>query len=206
MFYFISTPWLIKKANPQCIWDIPSKEKKIYLTFDDGPEPVATSFVLSQLKAYNALATFFCIGKNVKLEPELYERILHEGHSVGNHTYSHLNGWKTDDQQYLQDIVQAKEIIDSELFRPPYGLITRFQQKLVQGKGIALKTVMWSVLSGDFDNRISGEDCYLNVAGNAQPGSIVVFHDSKKAFSKLQYALPRVLEYFSRQGYKFEKL
>jgi peptidoglycan-N-acetylglucosamine deacetylase len=206
MFYFISTPWLIKKANQQCIWDIPSKEKTLYLTFDDGPDPVVTPFVLDQLKAYNASATFFCLGKNVEQAPDVYQRIIEERHGVGNHTYSHLNGWKTDDEQYLDDILKAKEVIDSNLFRPPYGRITPFQLKLLQGDNVNLKAVMWSVLSGDFDNKISSEDCYINVGRNVVPGRIVVFHDSKKAFAKLQYALPLVLEHFSKQGYKFESI
>jgi peptidoglycan-N-acetylglucosamine deacetylase len=206
MFYFISTPWLIKKATHGCIWDIPTKEKVIYLTFDDGPDPGVTPFVLDQLKAHNALATFFCLGRNVELLPELYQRILAEGHKVGNHTYSHLNGWKTEDRQYLDDILKAQQIIDSNLFRPPYGRITPFQLKLLQGNGLGLNTVMWSVLSGDFDNKISNEDCYINVGRNVVSGSIVVFHDSKKAFTRLQYTLPRVLDHFSKQGYKFESI
>ncbi|MGZ5248438.1 MAG: polysaccharide deacetylase family protein, partial [Flavitalea sp.] len=135
----------------------------MYLTFDDGPHPIATPFVLDALKAHNAKATFFCIGKNVEAFPELYRRILLEGHRVGNHTYHHLNGWKMSDQDYVADILKAKKVIDSNLFRPPYGRITNFQAKLLQrnftAKEELFRIIMWNVLSGDFDQSIDGEQC-----------------------------------------------
>lgn len=206
MFYLTKSPWILKKIYSECIWSIKTEEKILYLTFDDGPHPEATSFVLEVLKKYNAKATFFCIGKNVKEYFEIYKEILMGGHRVGNHTYNHLNGWKTDDKKYLEDIEKAAKIIDSGLFRPPYGKITHFQIKALKGKRLQLKTVMWDVLSGDFDIKITPENCYLNVIKNAKPGSIIVFHDSLKAFPALKPTLPRVLQYFSEKGFEFKLL
>lgn len=206
MIYFKKTPSLIKKLYPQCIWDIPTEEKVLYLTFDDGPHPQATLFVLGQLFIYHAKATFFCLGKNVKEYSSLYDQIISEGHQTGNHTFNHLNGWKTDDVKYLEDIAEAAKIIRSNLFRPPYGKITPFQVKAITGEKLKLKTIMWDVLSGDFDPSVSGENCYLNVVNNAEPGSIIVFHESLKSFATLQYTLPRVLEYYSKKDFQFRAL
>ena len=206
MFYLVKTPWLLKKIYPECIWKINTIEKVIYLTFDDGPQPRATPFVLDELKKYNAKATFFCIGKNVEENFELYQKIIEEGHAVGNHSYNHLNGWKTDDAVYLDNIYKAKKVIDSNLFRPPYGRITKFQLKNLPAEKYKLKTIMWSVLSGDFDEVVSGEECYLTVVKNTKEGSIVVFHDSEKAFKRLSYALPLVLEYFTKKGFEFRSI
>lgn len=204
MWYLVKTPNLIKKLYPDRVWSMPAKRKQIFLTFDDGPDKEVTSFVLEELRKFEAKATFFCIGKNVRAEFEIYKQIIDERHRVGNHTFNHLNGWRTNDQVYLDDIFQAKKIIDSNIFRPPYGRITRFQSNAIAGDKFQLKTIMWDVLSGDFDTSISGEDCYLNVVKNVSPGSIIVFHDSIKAKQRLQYALPRVLKYFSERGFNFE--
>ena len=204
MWYLVKTPNLIKKLYPNRVWSMPAKRKQIFLTFDDGPDKEVTSFVLEELRKFEAKATFFCIGKNVRAEFEIYKQIIDERHRVGNHTFNHLNGWRTNDQVYLDDIFQAKKIIDSNIFRPPYGRITRFQSNAIAGDKFQLKTIMWDVLSGDFDTSISGEDCYLNVVKNVSPGSIIVFHDSIKAKERLQYALPRVLKYFSERGFNFE--
>ena len=206
MFYLVKTPLLIKKLYPECLWDVKTNENIIYLTFDDGPTPDVTSYVLDELKKYNAKATFFCIGKNVKEHFDIYKRIIAEGHKPGNHTFNHLNGWKANDREYLDDIKQASNIIDSEFFRPPYGRITKFQLKALQGENFNLRTVMWSVLSGDFDVKISPENCYLNVTKNVKSGSIVVFHDSLKAFTRLEYTLPRVLDFFSEKEFQFKIL
>lgn len=206
MFYLVKTPWLIKKLYPGCTWKIDTTEKILYLSFDDGPHPQVTPFVLSELKRYNASATFFCIGNNVKNHFEIYEQILNDGHKVANHTFDHLNGWKTNDKIYLENVAKAADIIDSNLFRPPYGRITKFQLEALKGERYKLTTIMWSVLSGDFDEKLSEKECYLNVVNNANPGSIIVFHDSEKAFSKLQYALPRALEFFSSKGYRFNAI
>ncbi len=188
---------------PECLWHIKTDNKIVYLTFDDGPHPQATQIVLNELKKYNALATFFCIGKNVAEHFDLYKQIINDGHKVANHTYNHLNGWKTKDAIYLDDIKNAMQIIDSNLFRPPYGRITKFQLKALQGKAFKLRTVMWSVLSGDFDNRLSHEDCYVNVVKNSNPGSIIVFHDSLKALPRMQFALPKILQFFTDNDYSF---
>ncbi len=189
---------------PECKWEINSAEKNLYLTFDDGPDVQATPFALNELKKYNAKATFFCIGENVKEHFEIYKQIISDGHKPGNHTYNHLNGWKTEDRKYLENVQMASNIIDSNLFRPPYGKITKFQLKALRGEKLNLVTVMWTVISGDFDEKVTPENCYLNVINNAKQGSIIVFHDSLKAMPKLQYALPRVLEYFSEKGFRFK--
>ncbi len=206
MFYLKKSPWLFQKIFPERIWKIDTDEKIIYLTFDDGPHPEATLFVLEELKKYNAKASFFCVGKNVKENFEVYQKIISDGHKPGNHTYSHLNGWKTKDKIYIDDVAKAAKIIDSDLFRPPYGRITNFQMKALRGNKLHLRTVMWDVLSGDFDPSVSGDDCYLNVVNNTKPGSIVVFHDSLKSLATLQYALPRLLKYYSENGYHFHVL
>lgn len=189
----------------QGIWNVPSREKVLYLTFDDGPHPEATAFALEELKKYNASATFFCIGKNVEQHGQMYSRILNEGHKTANHTFNHLNGWKTDDKKYFEDILQAKRYIDTDLFRPPYGRISKLQLKYLTEK-FRMKVIMWSVLSGDFDLSISAETCLKNVLTSAKKGSIIVFHDSEKAFEKIKYVLPKVLEIFSEKGYRFDKL
>jgi peptidoglycan/xylan/chitin deacetylase (PgdA/CDA1 family) len=205
MHYLVKTPWWLKTLYPTYNWQLPAGQKKIYLSFDDGPHPEATPFVLDQLKKYQAKASFFCIGKNVVAYPELYKRILLEGHTTGNHTHNHLNGWKTGDAEYLANIVEAAQYIDSKLFRPPYGRITRFQAKQVQER-LGLQIVMWSALSGDFDTGIKPEKCRANVQKTATDGTIVVFHDSEKAMPGMTYALPGVLEYFSEKGYIFDKI
>lgn len=208
MKYLIKTPWILKKIYPGYLWSIETKEKKLFLTFDDGPHPVATPFVLDQLKQYNAKATFFCIGKNVVAYPEIYKRILSEGHSVGNHTFNHLNGWKTKDETYLKDIALASTLIDSNLFRPPYGRIKSFQAKNLQPvlNGKKPIIVMWDVLSADFETSVTPQNCLENVLLRSKPGSIIVFHDSEKAFSRLEYTLPRILKHFSENGFIFSQL
>jgi peptidoglycan/xylan/chitin deacetylase (PgdA/CDA1 family) len=208
MRYFIKTPWWMKKIYPAYVWDVDTKENILYLTFDDGPHPVATPFVLDELARYNAKATFFCIGKNVVEYPSIYRRILDEGHAVGNHTHNHLNGWKTNDSKYFQDIAEAALHIDSNMFRPPYGRIKTFHAKNMQRvmKKPDARIIMWTVLSGDFDLQVSKEECLQHVILNATKGSIVVFHDSEKAFPKLEYSLPLVLKHFSSAGFRFETL
>ena len=206
MFYFVKTPFWLESLYSSCIWHIKTTDQKIYLSFDDGPHPVITNFVLDELKKYNAKATFFCIGDNVSKYPEVYKRILDEGHAVGNHTHNHLNGWKTEDKKYLDNIEAAKKYIDSDLFRPPYGRITRFQLSQLKAPRFKLTPIMWSVLSGDFDSSISKETCRNHVITNAISGSIVVFHDSEKANERMSFALTEVLKYFSAKGFVFEKI
>ncbi len=207
MFYLVKAPWILQKYYWECVWKIKTDEKKIYLTFDDGPTPDVTDFVLEQLEKHNAEATFFCIGEQVKELPTTYENILSAGHAVGNHSFSHPNGWKTDNESYLRDVQKATEFIDSHLFRPPYGRIKKFQLfNLINGKRFQFKPIMWHVLSADFDTNISPEQCYLNVIKNTDNGSLVVFHDSEKAFPNMKIALPKVLSYYSEKGFRFEKL
>jgi peptidoglycan-N-acetylglucosamine deacetylase len=204
MFYFTKTPFWLKKLYPTCLWNYPRDAgKKIYLSFDDGPHPEATPFVLDQLKKFNAKASFFCIGKNVVAETSLYKRILMEGHRVGNHTFNHLNGWKTDSKVYLENIEMARQQIDSDIFRPPYGRASAFQIRNLREK-LKYKIIMWDVLSGDFDPTVDGKMAAERVIRKSRPGSIVVFHDSTKAFGVMREALPLVLAYFSNEGYSFE--
>ncbi len=206
--YFIKTPWWLKKIYPRRLWSMPATEKNIYLTFDDGPQPLVTTFVLEELKKYNAKATFFCIGKNVIEYPTIYKRIIDEGHSVGNHTQNHLNGWKTPTNEYLNDVTIASKHIKSNLFRPPYGRLRSAQaRKIAQALDDKYaKVVMWDVLSGDFDETLSKEQCLKNVMDKTGEGSIIVFHDSEKAFSRLQYVLPLFLGAFAQKGYSFKQL
>lgn len=206
--YFVKTPWWLKKIYPGYLWNIDTEKKILYLTFDDGPHPEATPFILNELKKHNALATFFCIGKNVNAYPDIYKRILDEGHTVGNHTQNHLNGWKTDNIIYMNDIAEAAKYIDADLFRPPYGRITSFQAKHLRSamRGRKSKVVMWDVLSADFDTTITPQQCMENVIFHAKAGSIIVFHDSEKAFSKIQYVLPKILLFFSEKGYVFDAI
>jgi peptidoglycan/xylan/chitin deacetylase (PgdA/CDA1 family) len=208
MFYLVKTPWWLKRFYDKYTWSMPPGEKNLYLTFDDGPHPEATLFVLKQLKEYNALATFFCIGKNVVAHPGIYQQVINECHSVGNHTFNHLNGWKTSNDIYLKDIAKASQHIDSNLFRPPYGRITSFQAKNLKPvmKGKEPKVIMWDVLSADFDISCTPKQCLSNVISASVPGSIIVFHDSEKAFPRLEYALPRMLKYFTEKGYQFRSL
>jgi len=203
MFYLVKTPWWLKKIYPGLVWQMPAEEKTIYLSFDDGPHPEITPFVLEQLKRYDARATFFCIGKNVNEYPQIYRQILMEGHRVGNHTQNHLNGWKVADDRYIANVLEAAKYIDSDLFRPPYGRIGALQSRLLRGAPYNYKIVMWEVLSGDFDLSLNAQQCAENVTRRARAGSIVVFHDSEKAFDRLKDALPLVLEYFAGKGYKF---
>ena len=206
MLYLTRTPFIIRRwFYPRYIWRMPVDEKKLYLSFDDGPHPDITPFVLDELRKHNAKATFFCIGDNVARYPEVYKRIIEEGHAVGNHTYNHLNGWQTDDRLYFENIAEAAKWIDSSLFRPPYGRITRFQAKQLMEKW-QYNIVMWDVLSGDFDIQLSPERCLKNVTRNMRSGSVIVFHDSEKAYKRLCYALPKVLEKGRDRGYVFNKI
>ncbi len=202
MFYLVRTPWWLRRCFPGCIWEIAEQRPIVYLTFDDGPDPGVTPFVLDQLAHYGMHATFFCIGKNVEAHPEVYARILSEGHRTGNHTHHHLNGWKTDDDTYLADISRAARLIDSDLFRPPYGRIGSGQLRRLRHLSPVMRPVMWSVLSGDFDPGISPARCIRNVLDHARPGSVITFHDSEKAFPVLREALPVILEDFRRKGWE----
>jgi peptidoglycan-N-acetylglucosamine deacetylase len=203
--YLIKTPWLLKKLYPRLVWnaDHNSGQRRIYLTFDDGPIPIVTPFVLNILKQYNAKATFFCIGDNVRKHPDVFEQVKNDGHAIGNHTFNHLKGWDTDDQTYLNNFLQADKLLDTKLFRPPYGRVKRSQAKLLKNAKPGLQVIMWSVLSGDFDINLKPDKCLENVLKNTRSGDIVLFHDSLKAKERMEYALPKALEYWSKEGFTF---
>jgi peptidoglycan/xylan/chitin deacetylase (PgdA/CDA1 family) len=201
MLYPVLTPWILKKLYPECTWEVAGAAGSVYLTFDDGPEPAVTPFVLDQLKAAGFKATFFCIGKNVKAHPDIFRRILDEGHAVGNHTQHHLSGWKSTDKVYIDDVVQASALIPSKLFRPPYGRATRFQMRCLMQSPLRMKIVMWSLLSGDFDPARTEEQCWRAVDRHLAPGQIVTFHDSLKAEKKLRYVLPRLIGKLQEKGW-----
>lgn len=213
-FYTVKTPKLVTWLFPKLLWEFSVSEKKIFLTFDDGPIPEVTPWVLEQLANYNAKATFFCIGDNVRKHPDIYNRLIAEGHTIGNHTQHHVNGWKVSTSKYISNTIEAKEALEntaeasseavSNLFRPPYGKLTPQLSKKLRKLGY--KIVMWNVLSGDFDTKLSPEKCLDNVLNATETGSIVVFHDSLKAYKKLHYVLPKVLKHFSDLGYTFERI
>jgi peptidoglycan/xylan/chitin deacetylase (PgdA/CDA1 family) len=195
--------FILKHFFPSMTWHIPTEEKILYLTFDDGPIPVVTPWVLETLREYSATATFFCVGENVKKHPEVMKELKNSHHSIGNHTMNHLNGWKTPNEKYYSNIDECKKYIQSELFRPPYGKIKISQMNFLKKD---FKIIMWDVLSRDYDTSISGEQCFENVKQNAGKGSIVVFHDSLKAEARLRIALPATLKYFSELGFSFKSL
>jgi peptidoglycan/xylan/chitin deacetylase (PgdA/CDA1 family) len=231
MAYLKKISALGKFLYPSLLWNIPKTGNTLYLTFDDGPIPEVTPWVLALLKEYHAKATFFCIGKNIVKHPEIFDQILAEGHNVGNHSFNHLNGWKTPTSTYIENVEKAEEIFFEnqesrdkkqdyrterienrketknkyiKLFRPPYGKITPKQIKILQGLGF--KIIMWGVISGDFDVKLSLEECLNNVLKNSKPGSIVVFHDSIKASANLKEVLPKILEYFHQKGFEFKAI
>ncbi|MGA9589409.1 MAG: polysaccharide deacetylase family protein [Salegentibacter sp.] len=220
----VKYPQLLRLLYPKRL-SVISEAKSIYLTFDDGPISGVTPWVLEQLSRFDARATFFCIGDNIRKHPQVFKQILAEGHSIGNHTYNHLNGWKTSEKDYLKNTAKAQELIeefqlkrkeesgewklesekfDRKFFRPPYGRIKNRQASTLTGLGY--KIVMWDIISWDFDKKIKPEECYQNVIRNSKEGSIVVFHDSLKASGNLKEVLPRVLQYYSEKGFCFKAL
>ncbi|MCS6990307.1 MAG: polysaccharide deacetylase family protein [Chitinophagales bacterium] len=201
--YLVKTPSLVQRLYPCWLWRMPGPQRIIYLTFDDGPTPHLTDEVLCWLSKYNARATFFLVGDNVSRYPHLKQRIAAGGHSLGNHTYHHLNGWLTPTQVYLNDIALCNKLVSGTLFRPPYGLLTRQQSRLAARN---YRIIMWDVLSGDFDTSISREKCLHNVLQHVSAGSIVVFHDSMKAADRMLYVLPRVLDHYATLNYRFEAI
>ena len=201
--YLVKTPGFIQKLFPNFTWKIPTREKVIYLTFDDGPIPEVTPWVLEQLAEYQAKATFFVVGDNVRKYPAIFQQVIAAGHAVGNHTYNHLKGWSTENLPYFHNVRQCARLVNTELFRPPYGKMKPKQAQFLQRH---YHVVMWDVLSGDFDANASAETCYQNVIRTTKPGSIIVFHDSLKAKKNMQYALPKVLAHFHSLGYRFESV
>ena len=199
----ITTPKILRLFYPSLLWEMPKSEKKIYLTFDDGPHPTITPQVLDILKKFNAKATFFCIGKNIEAYKDVFEMILKDGHSVGNHTFNHNKGWKTKTKDYVDSVNKTNELTKSKLLRPPYGKIKSSQIRKLKNH---YKLIAWTVISYDWDKSLSPEECYDNVIKNAGDGSIIVFHDSEKAVNNMIPALTKVLEYYSERGFTFEKL
>jgi len=197
-------PRLLTCLYPTRVWKIPTAEKELFITFDDGPDPRITSRVLDVLAAHGAKASFFCVGDRVARFPELYGRILDEGHAVGNHTHHHLNGWKTSNHDYWADVDKASHFIDSCLFRPPYGRIRSKQAEQLSKRGF--KTIMWTVLSGDYDASLSKEACARRVLGPFEQGSIYLFHDAEKAEKNMFHALEKLLETAGSAGFRFEKI
>lgn len=204
--YLTKTPRIIQRIFKNYTWHFFTDKKEIYLTFDDGPTPEITNWTLEILKKYNAKATFFCIGKNVVAEPEIYNHILEEKHQIGNHTNNHLKGSSSTSKAYIENVLLAEKQLKNKakLFRPPYGKIKRKQANKLRSLGFEI--IMWDVLSADFDTLISNQKCLENVLKNTVNGSIIVFHDSKKAAEKLTYVLPKVLEYYSEKGYVFKAI
>ena len=201
--YFANSPFWLKWIYPTLLWHKSRKEKTVFLSFDDGPIPDVTPFVLNTLKSFNAKATFFCIGENVVKHPEIYKQILADGHSVGNHTYNHLKGWDTKNEIYLDNITRCAKLVKSNLFRPPYGRAKKSQLTVLNTQ---YSIIMWDVLSGDFDTKISPRKCLQNVLDHTKNGSIIVFHDSIKAFPRLEYALPLALEQLASKGFQFKSI
>ncbi|MEZ4786377.1 MAG: polysaccharide deacetylase family protein [Flavobacterium haoranii] len=205
---WIKTNKITKIIFSKYIWEIPNKSNKVYLTFDDGPIPEVTEWVLDVLKEENIKATFFCIGDNIKKHPKIFQRIITEGHAIGNHTFNHLKGWETKTSEYLENFSLCEAEIQSQLnkntnlFRPPYGKIKLSQSRLLRKKGY--KIIMWDIISFDFDANTSPEKCFSNVDDKVASGSIIVFHDSLKAEKNLRYALPKTIEAIKKKGYIFD--
>lgn len=210
--YWIKTSKIIKRLFSNLVWDIPNQENKIFLTFDDGPTPEITPWVLKILKENNIKATFFCIGKNIAQNPDIFQNIINDGHQIGNHTYNHKNGWKTRNEDYLQNVeLYENQLINlkseicnkqSKIFRPPYGKIKPSQSKILRKLGY--KIIMWDILTADFDTTITKEKCLENATKKVTSGSIIVFHDSQKAFKNLEYALPKTIQILKEKGFLFD--
>jgi peptidoglycan/xylan/chitin deacetylase (PgdA/CDA1 family) len=210
MSFWVKTNRFIKLLFPKYVWDIPNNEKKVFLTFDDGPTPEITEWVLKQLEQYQAKATFFCIGNNIEKHPELFLKTIAAGHAIGNHTFNHLKGWKTSTKNYIENVKLYEtehnklNIDNCSLFRPPYGKIKPSQAKVLQKLGY--KIIMWDVLSRDYNQNISKEQCLQNILNNIEIGSIIVFHDSLKAQHNLKYILPKTLEFLKEKGFVCDRI
>jgi peptidoglycan/xylan/chitin deacetylase (PgdA/CDA1 family) len=212
MSLWVKTNRFIKTVFSNYIWNIPNNEKKVYITFDDGPIPEITEWTLAQLKKYNAKATFFCIGDNIQKHPDIFKKVIENGHSVGNHTFNHLKGWETSMEEYVENTQKCSKTMansklqtpNSQLFRPPYGKIKPSQAKAVRKLGY--KIIMWDIISMDYDPTVSPEECLNNVLENIETGSIIVFHDSIKAWKNLEYVLPKTLAFLNENGFVCEKI
>jgi peptidoglycan-N-acetylglucosamine deacetylase len=195
-----SPPKALRTLYPQCFWNLPNDQNRIYLTFDDGPTPELLPFILETLDKYKITATFFCVGENITKHPALVKK-MQEKHAIGNHTFNHLSGWKTANYSYYKNIKKFDAVYESNLFRPPYGRITRTQAKHISKK---YNIIMWDVLSYDYSKNTSPKKCLRNVVKNTKSGSVIVFHDNKKAAKNLIYALPRSIEQLLSKGFIFD--
>lgn len=204
MLYTVNSRYIKKISHKTIFWKIPTEKKELFLTFDDGPVPGTTEFILEQLDKFNARATFFCVGDNIRKYPLLFEKILQQGHAVGNHTFHHLNGWRYSVKSYLNNVKMCEALTGSKLFRPPYGRMTPLQRYMLQRDYYIL---LWSVLPGDFDPALTKEKCLERVLKHSdEPGSIIVFHDNPKAKTKLTYTLPQYLKIYTEEGYSFSSI
>lgn len=201
--FLVRPPILLKKLYPSLLWKVNTQEKEVYLSFDDGPHPEITPWVLDVLNDFQAKAIFFCVGENVERYPDIYKRILAEGHYCGNHTHNHLNGWSSDSAVYLKNVAACARLVHTNFFRPPYGRLKNTQAKRISRH---YRIVMWDVLSGDFDRTMAPEKCLENTLHYSRPGSIVVFHDSLKARKNLFSVLPLYLTEMKNRGYRFPLL
>lgn len=201
--HLVRAPFFVRAWYAACLWHKSRTEKKVYLTFDDGPIPDITPWVLDTLREHDVKATFFCVGDNIQKHPNIFARIQQEGHRVGNHTYNHVKGWLVDDEQYLQNIAKCQKLTNTRLFRPPYGRIKQSQIRQLKDQ---YKIVMWDVLTGDYDTKISPERCLKYATRYTKNGSIIVFHDSLKASRNLKHALPKTLTFLKEKGFTFETL
>jgi peptidoglycan/xylan/chitin deacetylase (PgdA/CDA1 family) len=199
----VRPPSFLRWIYPNAVWNLPSEQKVVYLSFDDGPTPFVTEKVLELLEEYQAKATFFCIGKNIERHPELFNIVKEKGHHIGSHTYSHLNGWKSKPTDYLNDYHKGRDLARSNLFRPPYGRILLNPLQTIQKQD---KVIMWDILSKDYDYKLSPDEVFNNVTRNIKPGSIIVFHDSEKAKKNVLAVLPQLLQYLKQQGYAMEAI
>jgi peptidoglycan/xylan/chitin deacetylase (PgdA/CDA1 family) len=202
--HIFQIPALLPKLFPHWIWRGSKDHKTIFLTFDDGPHPEITPWVLKTLESYEAKATFFCVGENAQKYPHIIQLIKDQGHEIGNHTHNHLKGWQYSKQQYIDNIIKATEWLPGNLFRPPYGRIRFSQANRLRKMG--LKIVMWSLLSCDYDPKLNREYSLKKMIKHSKNGSIVVFHDSEKAFENLKFLLPRYLEFLTQNGFELKHL
>ncbi len=196
-------PKFLRRLMPSLIWDMPEEDNCVYLTFDDGPTPGITEWIIEELAKYDAKATFFCLGKNAEQYPDLHKLIVDNGHKVGNHTYSHQKGWSMSLERYIEDVEFANSILHTDLFRPPYGRITPSQAHRLSEH---YNLIMWDVLSRDYSQIVSPKTCLRNVTKYVKSGSIVVFHDSYKSYRNMRYALPRTLKFLHEKGLKCQVL
>ncbi len=196
-----NTPyWLRMLAGPGLTWEMPASDNALYLTFDDGPDPETTPYILDILKQFKAKATFFCVGENVIRYPDIYQKILDAGHAVGNHSHNHPKGWETQTKKYVENVAKCKEVVNSDLFRPPYGKMKHAQRRALKND---YRIIMWTVLSRDYDAKVNKETCLKKTWKYTRPGAIVVFHDHKKAMRNLEYVLPKYLERAAGENYSF---